>query len=330
MKILATGAAGFMGSEFVRQGVKKGFELVVVDKFTYAGDPERLKDVENKIKFYKADIVNREFMDYIFSNEKPDMVLHWAAESHVDRSILDASPFIDTNVKGTQVLLDVARKQGVEKFINIATDEVYGELGESGQFFEDTHLAPNSPYAVSKTSQDMLGRSYFRTYGFPVITVRPSNNYGPWQYPEKLVPVIIFKAINNNPVPVYGQGLNIREWLYVEDCSDAMYHIIDKGKAGEIYNVGSGQEKRNIDVVKSILQILGKGEDLIEYVKDRPGHDFRYSLNVDKIKRELGWEAKIKFNEGMEKTVKWYVDNIKWVENKLNYLKAYWETIYKK
>ncbi len=326
--ILITGGAGFIGSEFVRQAVKKGYKSVVVDKLTYAGDLERLKEVEDEITFYKSDIANKEFIEHIFKTEKPDVVVHWAAESHVDRSILDASPFIDTNVKGTQVLLDVAKDFGVEKFINIATDEVYGELGEEGQFYEDTPLEPNSPYSASKASADMLGRAYYRTHGLPVITVRPSNNYGYWQYPEKLIPVVILKALNNEPIPVYGTGENVREWLFVSDCADAVFEIMDKGKIGEAYNVGSGEEKKNIDVVKSILNILNKPEDLIEFVKDRPGHDFRYSLNVDKIKNEIGWEAKVKFEEGIEKTVAWYLENMEWVERKLKYLKEYWEKVY--
>lgn len=328
MKILVTGGAGFIGSEFVRQAVKSGIYTVVVDKLTYAGDLLRLKEVEEKIRFYKADISNKEFIEYIFKAEKPDTVVHWAAESHVDRSILDPSPFIDANVKGTSVLLDTAKNNNVKLFINIATDEVYGELGESGQFYEATPLNPNSPYSVSKTAADMLGRSYYRTYGFPVITLRPSNNYGWWQYPEKLIPVVILKALNNEPIPVYGQGLNIREWLFVSDCADAVFSIISKGKPGEIYNIGSGQEKRNIEVVKAILAILKKPESLITYVKDRPGHDFRYSLNTYKIEKEIGWKAKIHFEEGIEKTVKWYLDNLNWVNSKLDYLKKYWERVY--
>lgn len=328
MKILVTGGAGFIGSEFVRQAIKSGIYIVVVDKLTYAGDLLRLKEVEEKIRFYKADISNKEFIEYIFKAEKPDTVVHWAAESHVDRSILDPSPFIDANVKGTSVLLDTAKNNNVKLFINIATDEVYGELGESGQFYEATPLNPNSPYSVSKTAADMLGRSYYRTYGFPVITLRPSNNYGWWQYPEKLIPVVILKALNNEPIPVYGQGLNIREWLFVSDCADAVFSIISKGKPGEIYNIGSGQEKRNIEVVKAILAILKKPESLITYVKDRPGHDFRYSLNTYKIEKEIGWKAKIHFEEGIEKTVKWYLDNLNWVNSKLDYLKKYWERVY--
>jgi dTDP-glucose 4,6-dehydratase len=330
MKILITGGAGFIGSEFTRQAVKKGFNTIVVDKLSYAGDLERLKEIEGKYRFYKADITNREFLEHIFSYEKPDIVVHWAAESHVDRSILDATPFIETNIKGTQILLEVARRANISLFINISTDEVYGELGEEGEFSENTPLNPNSPYSASKASADMLGRAYYRTYGLPVITIRPSNNYGPWQYPEKLIPVVILKALRNEPIPVYGTGQNVREWLFVSDCAEAIFTIIEKGKVGEIYNVGSKEEKRNIDVVKAILKLLNKPESLITFVKDRPGHDYRYSLNSDKIKRELGWQAKTSFEEGIEKTVKWYLSNLSWVEKKLAYLEKYWERIYEK
>ena len=329
MKILVTGGAGFIGSEFVRQSVKKGFRTIVVDKLTYAGDLERLKEVMDKITFYKTDITNKEFIDWIFEKEKPDIVVHWAAESHVDRSILDASPFIETNVKGTQVLLDAAKNYNTSLFINIATDEVYGELGKEGQFFENTPLNPNSPYSTSKASADMLGRAYHRTYGLPVITVRPSNNYGYWQYPEKLIPVVILKALNNEPIPVYGTGKNIREWLFVSDCAEAIFEIIEKGKPGEIYNVGSGEEKENIEVVKAILSILNKPHDLITFVKDRPGHDFRYSLNTEKIEKEIGWKAKVSFEEGIEKTVNWYLSNLNWANKKLEALKEYWKKVYK-
>jgi dTDP-glucose 4,6-dehydratase len=329
MKLLVTGGAGFIGSEFVREAVARDIETVVVDKLTYAGDIQRLKEVKNKITFYKADITNFEFLNYIFEKEKPNIVIHWAAESHVDRSILNPSIFIETNVKGTQILLDVARKYSVDLFINISTDEVYGELGDSGQFYENSPLNPNSPYSVSKAAADMLGRAYYRTYGLPVITVRPSNNYGPWQYPEKLIPVVILKALNNQPIPVYGDGRNVREWLFVSDCVDAIFKIIERGKPGEIYNVGSGQEKRNIDVVKTILNILGKSIDLITFIKDRPGHDYRYRLNTKKIEREIGWKAKTNFEEGIEKTIKWYLGNMDWVYNKMEQLENFWKEIYK-
>ena len=289
MKILVTGGAGFIGSEFVRQGVRKGYAITVLDKLSYAGDRERLREVDRDIIFSEADIADRRSVEDIFRKTKPDAVVHWAAESHVDRSIRDASPFIEANVRGTQVLLDVCRISQVEKFINVSTDEVYGDLGEEGQFLEATPLNPSSPYSVSKASADMLGRAYHRTYGIPVLTVRPSNNYGPWQYPEKLIPVVVMKAVNNERVPVYARGENVREWLHVSDCASAVFGVLEKGQAGEVYNIGSGQEKRNIEVVKTILRILGKQEDLIEFVEDRPGHDFRYSLNSNRIRTELGW-----------------------------------------
>jgi dTDP-glucose 4,6-dehydratase len=313
-KLLITGGAGFIGSEFVRKAVSKGYEVAMIDNLSYAGDTERLKEVAKTIKFFKTDITDREAVKGIFGSVTPNAVVHWAAESHVDRSIIDSSPFINTNIRGTQVLLEISKEFGIKNFINISTDEVYGDLGESGQFFETTPLNPSSPYSVSKASADMLGRAYHRTYGLPVITVRPSNNYGPWQYPEKLVPVVIMKALNNDRIPVYAKGENIREWLFVSDCTEAVFEVLEKGKAGDIYNIGSGEEKRNIDVVKAILAILRKPEDLIEFVKDRPGHDFRYSLNAEKIGNGLGWKAKVKFNEGIEKTVKWYVDNIEWAK----------------
>lgn len=330
MKLLTTGTAGFIGSEFVRQAVAKGYDVVVVDCLTYAGDLERLKSLNGNYKFYNTDVSNSEEIDNIFKFENPDAVVHWAAETHVDRSILDASPFMKTNVFGTHVLLEASKKYGIQKFINIATDEVYGELGETGSFFENTPLEPNSPYSVSKTSADMLGRAYYRTYGVPVVTARPSNNYGAWQFPEKLVPVVILKSLNNEKIPVYGQGLNVREWLYVSDCAEAVMTLLEKADPGSIYNIGSGQEQKNIDVVKKILNLLGKDDSSIEYVQDRPGHDFRYSLNYDKITSELGWKPKVHFQEGIESTVSWYLENLKWAEKKLDFLRDYWSSVYKK
>ena len=316
-KLLITGGAGFIGSEFVRQAVKQGVEIAIIDKLSYAGDLERLKEVEHNFVFHKVDVTNQEAVQQVFKSEKPDTIVHWAAESHVDRSIADPSPFLDTNIKGTLVLLEAARSYGIRRFINISTDEVYGDLKEEGEFHEITPLNPSSPYSVSKASADMLGRAYHRTYEVPVITVRPSNNYGPWQYPEKLIPVVIWKALHNERIPVYARGENIREWLFVADCADAVFEVVNNGVPGEIYNVGSGEERRNIDVVKTILQILGKSEDQIEFVQDRLGHDFRYSLNSHKIREEIGWKAKVLFDEGIEKTVAWYVDNIDWVKRKL-------------
>ena len=316
-KLLVTGGAGFIGSEFVRRGVRRGYGITVFDKLSYAGDLERLGEVDGEINFLKGDVADRETVESVIRAERPDAVVHWAAESHVDRSISDATPFIDANIKGTQVLLESAKKYGINKFVNISTDEVYGDLREEGQFSETTALNPSSPYSVSKASADMLGRAYQRTYGLPVITVRPSNNYGPWQFPEKLIPVAILKAFNRQKVPVYARGENVREWLFVSDCADAVFEVLEKGTPGEVYNVGSGEEKRNIDVVKAILKILGRPEELIEFVKDRPGHDFRYSLDSGKIEKHIGWKRKTLFSEGIEKTVKWYVDNMEWVRRKI-------------
>jgi len=328
--MLITGGAGFIGSECVRQAVRKGHQAVVVDKLTYAGDLERSSEVRKDITFYKADISNQEFIEHIFEKENPEVVVHFAAESHVDRSLLDPYPFISSNVLGTQVLLEVSKAKGVELFLNMSTDEVYGDLGKEGSFTEGSPLKPNSPYSVSKASADMLGRAYYRSFGLPVVTIRASNNYGPWQYPEKFVPVIILKALHDEKIPVYGDGTNVREWLYVTDCAEGIMAAIDRGKAGEIYNIGSKEEKQNIEVAKAILKLLGKGEELIEFVKDRPGHDFRYSLDTTKAKRELGWEAKTSFDEGLKKTVEWYIEHLKWVEEKVKYLNDYWRKVYVK
>lgn len=327
MKLLVTGGAGFIGSEFVRQAVKRGYQVAVLDKITYAGDLKRIEELRDKIKFYRADICQRKSIDEIFSVENPQVIVHFAVETHVDRSILSPQAFLRTNVEGTQNLLDASKKYNISKFINIITDEVYGEIRE-GKFTESSPLIPNSPYSVSKAAQDMLGRAYFRTYGLPVITVRPSNNYGPWQYPEKLIPVVIIKALNDEPVPVYGDGSNVREWLYVEDCAEAVLEIVEKGAVGEIYNVGSGIERKNIEVVKAILSLLCKPESLIQFIKDRPGHDYRYSVSTEKIESDIGWQPKTSFEDGLERTVSWYVAHLNWVKTKLRQLKRYWNRVY--
>lgn len=311
-KLLVTGGAGFIGSEFVKEGVKRGYEIVVVDKLTYAGDLKRLNEVEKDITFYKGDITSKEYLEDIFIKEKPDVVIHWAAESHVDRSIEDPTPFLETNVKGTYILLEVSKNSGIGKFINMSTDEVYGELKEEGQFYETDPLNPSSPYSATKASADMLGRSYLRTYGLPVITVRISNVYGPFQHLEKFIPLAISRAIDNESIPIYAKGENVREWLYVEDCAKGFYQVLEKGVTGEIYNMGSGQEKRTIDIMRKILFILGKPASLIEFVQDRPGHDFRYSMNSDKIKKDLSFKVKTGFDEGLEKTIQWYISNKWW------------------
>ena len=314
-KILVTGGAGFIGSAFVRLIAKsiiarsmatKQSNVIVVDKLTYAGDLKRLEEVKNKFKFYKTDICDKNKINSIFANEKPDIVAHFAAETHVDRSINDATPFIETNIKGTQILLDASRKHKVNKFIFISTDEVYGEIA-NGKFNENSPIRPNSPYAASKAAADLLVQAYIRTYQFPAVIIRPSNNYGPWQYPEKLIPVIISAALKNKKVPVYAKGLNVREWLYVDDCAEGILKVAQKGKIGQIYNLGSGDERKNIIVVKAILDILAKPHSLIQFVADRPGHDIRYSLDATKIKKSLGWRPRLDFGEGLEKTISWYV-----------------------
>ncbi len=314
-KIIVTGGAGFIGSNFIRHLLKVlgDVEVINVDKLSYAGDVERLKDIESDIRysFLKCDICDSEAIEKVFS-EGIDAVVHFAAESHVDRSIKDPSPFMETNVRGTLVLLEAARKHGVGKFVHISTDEVYGELGTEGTFSESSPLSPRSPYSASKAASDHFALAYHNTYNLPVCIARPSNNYGPYQFPEKLIPVAISRAMEDKPVPVYAKGENVREWLFVEDCAAGILAVLEKGEAGEVYNIGSGEERRNIEVVRMVLEALRKPEDLIEYVADRPGHDFRYSLDTQKIKSELGFEAVIGFAEGIEKTVKWYVDNEGW------------------
>ena len=329
MKILITGGAGFIGSAFTKLAVKRGMEVAVLDALTYAGDLERLHEVEGQYVFYHADLTDREKVFNIFEDFRPEVVVHFAAESHVDRSILDPLRFVRSNVEGTLNLLDASKEFKVERFINISTDEVYGELGDDGQFTEETPLAPNSPYSVSKASADMLGRAYYRTYKLPVITLRPSNNYGPWQYPEKFIPVVILKALKDEPIPVYGNGFNVRQWLYVEDCASAVMVAIERGKVGEIYNIPGPDERRNIEVVKTILRLMEKPESLITFVKDRPGHDFRYSMSLDKVKRELGWEPKTRFEEGIKTTIEWYINNLEWVKRKERELYNFWEKVYK-
>jgi dTDP-glucose 4,6-dehydratase len=321
-KILVTGGAGFIGSSFIQFLLKNVADIIVynLDKLTYAGDLERLRDVESdkRYQFMKGDICNEDIVQDIFSKDI-NAVVHFAAETHVDRSIKDSIPFEATNIRGTLALLNAARKHGIDRFIHISTDEVYGALSEEGQFFETTPLNPNSPYSASKAAADLFVRAYCHTYKLPAIIARPSNNYGPFQYPEKLIPVVISSAIDNKPVPVYAKGENVREWIYVEDCVEGIFAVLEKGRIGEVYNIGSGQERRNIEVVRRILSILGKSETLIEYVQDRPGHDFRYSLNTDKIKNEFGFEAKTDFDDGLEKTVRWYMENERWWRRLLSF-----------
>jgi dTDP-glucose 4,6-dehydratase len=241
---------------------------------------------------------------------------------------LGSGEFIRTNIQGTQILFDAAKETGIDKVIHVSTDEIYGDI-KRGKFFENTPFNPSSPYSASKAAADLLAKSYLRTFEFPVIIVRPSNNYGPWQYPEKFIPVVIYKALRNEKIPVYGKGQNVREWLYVSDCAAAILKVLEKGKVGEVYNIGSGNERKNIDVAKQILALLKKPSGLIDYVSDRPGHDLRYCLDYSKIKSKLGWEARISFNDGLAETVGWYKDNFVWLEKKAKYLQDYWKKIYK-
>ncbi len=318
-KILVTGGAGFIGSAFVRLLARdcppRGLSLAVVDSLTYAGDLARLKEAAGKYKFYKADIRNKNPIEAIFRKERPQIVVHFAAATHVDRSIQDASPFIETNVKGTQVILDASRKYEVKRFIHISTDEIYGEI-KKGKFSEDSPLKPNSPYAASKAAGDLLVKSYIRTYNLPAIIIRPSNNYGPWQYPEKLIPLAILKVVKEQKIPVYADGRNVREWLYVEDCVKGIWRIMQKGRTGEVYNLGSDEEQRNIDVVKAILRLLKAGNNMIQFVKDRPGHDIRYHLDSKEIFNKIGWRPQVKFQEGINLTVNWYLRHNDWLLSK--------------
>ncbi len=338
--ILVCGGSGFIGSNFIRYIYNKypDYKIFNLDLLTYAGNPENLSDIEQKesvidsaekrYNFIHGDICDGALLNNIFVQNNFDVVINFAAESHVDRSIGDASPFIATNIKGTQVIIDASRKYGVKKFIFISTDEVYGEIAK-GKFNGLSLGRPNSPYAASKAAADLLVQAYFRTHKLPAIIVRPSNNYGPWQYPEKLIPVIIYKALKNEKVPLYARGLNVREWLYVDDCAGGILKAMERGKAGEIYNIGSGSEHKNIEVAKVILDILGRPHSLIKFVQDRPGHDIRYSLDSAKIRRELNWRPAVNFDAGIEKTVNWYVDNLRWLKTKVKYLRSYWKNIYK-
>ncbi|MGI1690919.1 dTDP-glucose 4,6-dehydratase [Thermoanaerobacter uzonensis] len=315
MKLLVTGGAGFIGSNFIKYMLKEynDYKIINLDKLTYAGNLENLKDVENNpnYTFVKGDIADREVVEKIFS-DGIDYVVNFAAESHVDRSIEDPAIFLKTNILGTQVLLDAAKKYGVKKFLQVSTDEVYGSLGETGYFTEQTSLSPNSPYSASKASADLLVKAYHHTYGIPVNITRCSNNYGPYQFPEKLIPLMIINALHDKELPVYGDGLNVRDWLYVEDHCRAIDLVLHKGRIGEIYNIGGNNERTNIEIVKIILKELNKPETLIKYVKDRPGHDRRYAINSSKIQQELGWKPIYGFGEGMQKTIKWYLDNQEW------------------
>lgn len=313
--MLVTGGAGFIGSAFVKKAAARGYRVAVVDKLTYAGDTRRLGTVLKKIRFYKADICDEKAMRRIIRTERPSIVVNFAAETHVDRSIRDAAVFLDTNIKGVQVLLDAVRGEGVKRFVQISTDEVYGDI-EKGRFRETDPFRASSPYAASKAAADLLILSYMRTHAVPAIIVRPCNNYGPWQYPEKLLPRSILCVLRGEKIPVYGRGLQSREWLFVEDCAEAVLTIVRKGECSQIYNVGSGCEQRNIDTVRMLLGSLNKSSDGFEFVKDRPGHDVRYRLDCSKVRRSFGWAAPTDFETGLQKTVAWCLENRDWLFSK--------------
>lgn len=318
--ILVTGAAGFIGSNFVRMVLRDtgDVRLVALDKLTYAGNLANLDGILNdpRLKFVKADICDAPKMAEVWEEHKITQVVNFAAESHVDRSIMGSGPFVQANILGTQVLLDLARNKNVEKFLQVGTDEVYGTLPEDQpdiKFTEETPLAPNSPYSASKAAADCLVRSYFHTFHMPVLTTRCSNNYGPYQFPEKLIPLFVTNLLENKKVPLYGDGMNVRDWLHVEDHCQAIWTVLNKGKFGEVYNIGGNNEIPNRRITETILKEMGKNwDESVQYVKDRPGHDRRYAIDASKIKRELGWEPKHKFEQAIKGTIQWYKENEKW------------------
>lgn len=325
MTIIVTGGAGFIGSNFVFHMLQAhpDYRIVCLDKLTYAGNLSTLEPVlqQDNFRFVKADICDRQAVDKLFQEEKPDIVVNFAAESHVDRSIENPGIFLETNIMGTAVLMDACRKYGIQRYHQVSTDEVYGDLplDRPDLFFtEETPLHTSSPYSSSKASADLLVMAYYRTYGLPVTISRCSNNYGPYHFPEKLIPLMIANALADKPLPVYGNGENVRDWLYVEDHCRAIDLIIHNGKVGEVYNVGGHNEKRNIDIVRIICQELGKPESLIVHVEDRKGHDRRYAIDPAKIHRELGWLPETKFEDGIKKTIKWYLEHKKWWQDIIN------------
>ena len=318
LKLFVTGGAGFIGSNFVRFILERypDYRVLNFDKLTYAGNLENLSGLENDPRhdFVQGDICDA---DAVMGALKKgaDAVINFAAESHVDRSILNSAEFIQTNIVGTLNLLELSRKNGIKRYIQISTDEVYGSLGTSGFFTENTPIAPNSPYAASKASADLLVRSYCHTHNFPAIITRCSNNYGPYQFPEKLIPLLISNAMSGIPLPIYGDGLNVRDWIHVRDHCAAIDAALHRGKVGEVYNVGARQELQNIDVARRILKALGKDETLLTYVQDRPGHDRRYAIDSSKIEAQLNWRAQTKFDVGLQETIEWYRSNSAWIEH---------------
>ena len=306
-------------------------KIVNIDKLTYAGNPENLADVSSDplYAFEHGDICDREFVDRVLKDHKPSLVVNFAAESHVDRSILDSGPFVRTNIVGTQVLMDACRAVGVQKYLQVSTDEVYGSLGAEGFFTEETPLAPNSPYSASKAAADLLVRGYVHTFGFPAVITRCSNNYGPYQFPEKLIPLFISNALKDQALPVYGTGENVRDWIHVLDHARGIDAALRKGRVGEVYNFGGHSEVRNIDLTLTLLELLGKPQTLIKYVADRPGHDLRYAIDCAKAETELGWKPQHNFRDGLRETIDWYLANTAWIERiKSGEYRKYYEQQY--
>ena len=333
MQVLVTGGAGFIGSSFIRclLDARADCSVVNYDLLTYAGNLRNLDKVahDSRYGFVRGDIADAVSVEELFSKHSFDVVINFAAETHVDRSILDSGPFIRTNVEGTRCLLEASRRHRVSKFVQISTDEVYGSLGPQGAFREDSPLDPTSPYSASKTGADLLALAYFKTFGLPVLVTRCCNNYGPYQFPEKLIPVLIANARDDRKLPIYGDGSNVREWIFCDDHSRAVLTAIERGVPGEVYNIGSGVERTNLDVVREILRLMGKPESLIEFVKDRPGHDRRYAIDCSRIRHEWGWSPQTGFSTGLELTIAWYLDNQAWVRDirDASYL-SYYERMY--
>jgi len=329
MNVLVTGGSGFIGSNLVRYILQQrpDWKVVNLDKLTYCGNPESLSYIERdpRYTFVHGDVCDRELVGKLLAEHKIDLVIHSAAETHVDRSILGPEVFTQTNVGGTSTLLEQSRRTGVKRFLLVSTDEVYGSLGPTGLFREDRPLDPSSPYSASKAGADLVALAYARTYKFDAVVTRCSNNYGPYQFPEKLIPLMILNALSDKPLPVYGDGKNVREWLHVEDHCAALVTVAEKGKAGEVYNIGSGAEKPNIEVVERILAQLKKPKTLIKYVEDRLGHDRRYAIDSTRLRTELGWKPTHEFEQGLEATVSWYLENRRWWERVLSgdYMKYY-------
>jgi dTDP-glucose 4,6-dehydratase len=317
-RIIVTGGCGFIGSNFIRQELQSSPELSIVnvDKLTYAGNLQNLADLQDnpRYQFAKGDICDKAFISSLLSANDIDAVVNFAAESHVDRSILDSSPFVQTNVVGTQTLLDCCRQHHVKRYLQVSTDEVYGSLGDDGKFTEETPLAPNSPYSASKAAADMLVRAYVHTFQFPAVITRCSNNYGPYQFPEKLIPLFISNAMKDQSLPVYGTGLNVRDWIHVADHCRGISMALRRGNVGEVYNFGGNSELTNLDLTYALLDALGKPRTLIRYVADRPGHDHRYAIDASKAERELGWEPKTNFKDGLRQTIDWYLSNTDWTD----------------